>query len=225
MRLQRNKCAFCERKLTVRTKDHDVEHFRPKRAVVAWPFLASDSAFPEGYYLLAYHPLNYATVCEHCNRGLKRSYFPVAAARISGQDDPVSLWPECPLLIYPLGQIDTDPEELLGFQGIVPIPKHTDLSSYEYQRAKITIEFFDLQKREELRRERAEVIQQLYLALLHENTPTTKRFARSVIRQKTSGGFQHTNCARCFVALYRQNPEQAKHLANSATHFLSALIK
>ena len=227
MRLQKNKCAFCERKLTVRVKDHDVEHFRPKRAVKAWPPLSTDPAFPEGYYLLAYHPLNYATTCEHCNRGLKRSYFPIAAARLSGQDDPASLQPERPLLIYPIGQKDTDPEELLGFQGIVPVPKYTDPTTHENHRARVTINFFDLQEREELRRERAEVIQTIYLALGLENAPETRRrrLARITIRQYTASGLQHTNCARCFVALYRRNPAQAERFATLAIHLLSKLVR
>ena len=42
MKLQKNKCAFCERELTTRPKDHDIEHFRPKRAVVSWPSLPMD---------------------------------------------------------------------------------------------------------------------------------------------------------------------------------------
>ncbi len=226
MRLQKNKCAFCERKLTVRAKDHDVEHFRPKRAVMAWPPLPADPPFPEGYYLLAYHPLNYATACEHCNRGLKRSYFPVAAARLSGQDDPVPLTPERPLLIYPLGPVDTDPEELLGFQGIIPVPKEADPDTYGYRRARVTIDFFDLEGREELRRERAEVIQQLYLALEHEDAPkaSLRLLAQRTIRQKISGRSQHANCARCFVILYRQAPRRARGFVTLATRYLTTLV-
>lgn len=232
MGLQKNKCALCEQKLSVRTRDHDVEHFRPKRGVEAWPPPGGPSygfptgqAFSEGYYLLAYHPLNYATSCNHCNQGLKRSYFPIESARIPGKDHPRLLKPELPLLLYPIGQIDTDPEDLLGFQGISVGPKNTDPTTHDYHRARVTIDLFDLQKREELRRERAEVIQQLFIALENENSSRSnlRRMARKAIRQKISGRLQHTNCARCFVGLYRQDPAEAGRLANLATDFLNTL--
>lgn len=226
MRLQENKCAFCERKLTVRAEDHDVEHFRPKRGVEPWPPLPADPPFPEGYYLLAYHPLNYATACEHCNRGLKRSYFPIVGSRLPGQDNPTNLSPERPLLIYPIGQIDTNPEELLGFKGIAPGPRNADPDSYENHRAQVTIDFFDLQYREELLRERAELIQSLYLALTHEDSLKRglQSIARSIIRERTASGWQHANCARCFVALYRQDPAQAKRFVEEATDYLDSLL-
>lgn len=225
MRLQRNKCAFCERKLTTRTKDHDVEHFRPKRAVAAWPLLPTDPPLSEGYFLLAYHPLNYATACEHCNRGLKRSFFPIAGARLPGRDDPAHLAPERPLLIYPIGRADPDPEDLLGFRGIIPVPKSADTDTHEHDRARVTIGFFELDGREELRRERAEVIQHLYLSLAHEDAPraSLRLLARRTIRQRTGAGSQHTNCARCFVALFREDSERARRLALAATRFLGAL--
>ena len=40
MRLQHNKCAYCERKLSGPPEgriEHDVEHYRPKSVVKAWP--------------------------------------------------------------------------------------------------------------------------------------------------------------------------------------------
>ena len=233
MRLQKNKCAFCERKLTVRPQDHDVEHFRPKRLVMVWPppgtspyIFPTGGGLPEGYYLLAYHPLNYATACEHCNRGLKRSYFPIAATRLSGKDDPIHLRPERPLLIYPIGNIDTDPEALLGFKGIAPGPVNADPDSYENHRAQVTIDFFDLQYREELLRERADLVQSLYLALTYENSSRKElqNIARRTIRERTASGWQHANCARCFVALHRRDPAQAKRFVEGATDYLDSLL-
>src|SRR5262245_1073171 len=75
MKLQYEKCCYCERKLE--SKDfgkieHDVEHFRPKSHVNDW-FVADVLAdFPDwpknlrrggtakkGYYKLAYDPRNY----------------------------------------------------------------------------------------------------------------------------------------------------------------------
>ena len=73
---------------------------------------------------------------------MKHSYFPIEDARMSGQDDPEQL----------------DPEELRVFQGIVPVPTVSDPDTYGNHRARVTIKFLDLQEREELRCERAEVI-------------------------------------------------------------------
>ena len=233
MRLQKNKCAFCEQKLSVRARDHDVEHFRPKRGVKAWPPPGGPSygfptgqAFPEGYYLLAYHPLNYATSCSHCNQGLKRSYFPIAGARLSGQDNPLDLEPERPLLIYPIGDRDTDPEVLFGFRGTAPSPRNADPNSQENHRAQVTIDFFDLSDREELVRERSEVIEHLHSSLVSADDSTDQpkqRRARSTVTRMRSDGNKHANCARCFIALYHEDPDQAERFANLATDFLNTL--
>ncbi len=91
MRLQGNaKCAYCERKLeavTLGKGEQDVDHFRPKRNVKSWRVrkaltdagVAASSAPPTGsggYYLLPYHPFNYAAACKPCNSALKKDYFP-----------------------------------------------------------------------------------------------------------------------------------------------------
>ncbi len=233
MRLQKNKCAFCEQKLSVRARDHDVEHFRPKRGVKAWPppggptyGFPTGRAFPEGYYLLAYHPLNYATSCSHCNQGLKQSYFPIESAHLSGQDSPLDLEPELPLLVYPIGDRDTDPEDLLGFRGIAPRPKNVDQSSRENHRARVMIDFFDLSDREELLRERSEVIEHLHPFLVSADDATDlprQRRAKSIIHRMRSDGSKHANCARCFIALHQEDPNQAERFANLATAFLDTL--
>ena len=233
MRLQKNKCAFCEQKMAGRARDHDVEHFRPKRGVKAWPppggptyDFPTGQAFPEGYPLLAYHPLNYATSCTHCNQGLKRSYFPIESARLSGEDHPRSLRPELPLLIYPIGHSDTDPEVLLGFRGISPRPKNTDQNSRENHRARVVIAFFDLSDREELLRERSEVIEHLHHSLVLADDASDlprQRRARSIVNRMRSDGSKHANCARCFIALHHEDPDQAERFANLATDFLDTL--
>ena len=227
MRLQKHKCAFCERRLSVRTRDHDVEHFRPKRAVEAWPPYPADTAFPEGYYLLAYHPLNYATACDHCNRGLKRSWFPVAAARLSSQTEPQHLAPERPLLIYPIGDIDTYPETLLGFHGIAPGSKNRGLTPHEHARAQVTIEFFELDVREELLRERSEVIESLHSALKWEKDtpePGQRQRLQQMITRTQSAGSRHASCARCFVALFQQDPHEAERLVEIAIRYLDSAV-
>lgn len=138
MRLQHCKCAYCERRLASEdfggAIEHDLEHYRPKGPVLAWPSkaierergisyrFATGEAFPEGYYLLAYHLLNYVTACRKCNSPLKASFFPIAGSRGAQSEDPVSLRGEAPFLLYPLGDLDEDPEEVLTFDGINPVP-------------------------------------------------------------------------------------------------------
>ncbi len=156
MRVQHDKCAYCERQLAAEKHgkiEHDVEHFRPKSVVRAWPSADRDSPlvysfstggdFAEGYYLLAYNLLNYAVACKPCNSDLKSNYFPIAGNRISGQDDPRNLTVEQSLLIYPLGDLDEDPAELIRFDGYVPVPASCDNTSYAYQRARVTIDLFE----------------------------------------------------------------------------------
>lgn len=86
MELQGNcKCAYCERKLEsipFGTIEQDVEHFRPKGGVKSWemPQWLKDQGIEAtqvphegpGYYLLPYHPFNYAASCKPCNSRLRR---------------------------------------------------------------------------------------------------------------------------------------------------------
>jgi hypothetical protein len=82
MKLQRNKCAYCERELEpppVGKVEQDVEHFRPKRSVRPWKLTTKLSTLGitvttaakqhNGYHLLAYHIFNYAATCKPCNLG------------------------------------------------------------------------------------------------------------------------------------------------------------
>ncbi|MCO5164795.1 MAG: hypothetical protein M9894_00295 [Planctomycetes bacterium] len=138
MELQgQSKCAFFERKL------ESVEHGRgsrpsstsaPRGAVKPWLVPASldglgmrqgtkESA--SGYYLLAYHLFNYVASCIPCNSSLKGDYFPVRGKRrVPGDKSPQDLLAaEKPYLIYPIGDFDEDPEELITFHGISPMAK------------------------------------------------------------------------------------------------------
>ena len=76
------KCCFCERKFesgALGRHELDVEHFRPKGNVKECPRgrvgegirLTAPPGDRNGYYLLAYHLLNYAVACKSCNSGLK----------------------------------------------------------------------------------------------------------------------------------------------------------
>lgn len=239
MRLQHCKCAYCERRLAAEdfggAIEHDLEHYRPKGPVPAWPSekiaaergisyrFTTGAAFPEGYYLLAYYLLNYATACKKCNSPLKASFFPIAGPRGPQSDDPASLSGELPLLLYPLGDLDDDPEMILRFDGINPVPRVR--RGPRSRRARVTIDFFELGEREELWRGRAGVLVKLFLALRVQEKATDRKardIASRVIETSLSSASEHTNCARSFRALYDRDGQRAEEIAERAQAYLDS---
>ena len=174
MALQHNKCVFCERQLEGGESgriEHDLEHFRPKSAVEAWPPVQrqaliyahpSGSDFPNGYYWLAYDLHNYAVACKVCNTSYKHMYFPVGGARVQPPEPAAgipafsALQAEQPLLCYPLGSSDDDPESLITFRATTAVPVHA--AGWRKRRAEVMIDFFGLNERDQLHRERARMI-------------------------------------------------------------------
>ena len=150
--LQHSKCAYCEKEPEYQPIEHDVEHYRPKRDVVRWVVpraLARQGIVVNqpthggepGYPLLAYNPLNYAAACKTCNSILKRTYFPIAGTRNATARDPAGMAGERPFLLYPIGDADDDPEDLIEFAGLSPQARGT---GFRKQRALVTIWLFDL---------------------------------------------------------------------------------
>lgn len=177
IRLQHEKCAYCETRLQgpkFAIKVHEVEHFRPKQSVKAWPntnlehlkdFVAPcpvGDGSATGYYRLAYHPFNYAIACTRCNSTLKSNYFPVRGQRQVHGNDPSHMYGEDPLLVYPISDLDDDPQALITFRGVLAVPKH--LAGPEQERALITIRFFQL-NHEDLTTRRAAILAPLWLNL------------------------------------------------------------
>lgn len=210
--LQHHKCVFCERQLEdvdIGLIEQDVEHFRPKGNVKPWQSSHQQIIFsnppPEtGYYLLAYHLFNYAASCKPCNSTLKKDIFPIAAQYDFKGESPAQLNDtELPYLIYPIGSIDEDPEQLIGFNGLSPFALATD--QHRKNRALVTIELFlldDAIKRKVLYKQRAMVIQVLWAML--------EIGEQSLVTAYTADSAPHANCARCFEKLYRQNKSQAE---------------
>lgn len=240
MRIQHNKCAYCERKLEGEPYgriEHDVEHFRPKNGVKEWPDdrikaeRQIDYKFPtgqswdKGYYLLAFHPFNYITACKTCNTPLKSNYFPIAGNRRGPQsDNPARLAQEQPYLLYPLGNLDDDPEQVLTFDGIVPKPSKR--SGHSRRRAMVTIDFFELDTREELLRGRAEKIRELKLALIIKDSnasPANRALAERTIADLQSENSSHCNCVRSFLRLYRRDRLRAEEIFQAAMEYLESL--
>ena len=238
MRLQHNKCAYCERVLASEdfggAIEHDVEHYRPKNSVRAWPSekianergisygFPTGSDFPAGYYLLAYHLFNYATACKKCNTPLKASYFPIAGTRGPQSDDPAALSAEKPFLPYPLGDLDDDPEETLTFVGINPIPRRK--TGPRRRRAEVTIDFFELDRREELWRGRAEAIRNLFFVLerLNKGSEAEKEIAAEALDTLLSPASAHTSCSRAFRALYESDRARAEEIFRAVLVYLKS---
>jgi hypothetical protein len=234
--LQHGKCAYCERCLADPSFggsiEYDVDHHRPKGAVREWPTaeiarerdiaygFSTGAPFPEGYYLLAYHVLNYAVVCKKCNSPLKASFFPVAGERGAQSDDPAALREERPFLLYPLGGLDDDPEEILTFIGINPVPR---LKRGPRRRlAQVTIDFFELDQREELRRERALVLCSLYFALSSLRVESLREHAVRAVETLLAPAAEHASCARAFRVLYDVDRPRAEAIFQAALEYLES---
>lgn len=237
MKLQACKCVYCERKLEAVDYgkiEQDVEHFRPKGRVSRWKAPAALTkvgvkitdvpSMDQGYHLLPYHPFNYAAACKPCNSILKNDYFPIAGRYDLDGDDPVRLADEIPLLIYPIGDFDTPPEQLICFHGVSPLAVTQEGDGRD--RALVTIEFFkldDMDGRKNLFRERACVIAALYYSLCQEADGKGDESSRRVVSGFTSPQAPHTNCARSFQALVQKDRIQAKAVFEAAVVFIDSI--
>jgi hypothetical protein len=241
MRLQgAGKCAYCERKLesVPRGKpEQDIEHFQPKGRVRNWELPKAlkkhqimSTAVPNedrGYYLLPFHPFNYAASCKPCNSVLKRDFFPIAGKYLLTGDDPISLMKEKPFLIYPVGDFDDAPENLIRFHGVSPQP--VAAHGHNRERALVTIEFFELDdqaKRKNLVRERAFVIVALhpYLEKLTDGvTGDSKAKAQDLVDGFTSPRASHTNCAKSYKELFEKDRAEATAVFDRASLLIDSI--
>lgn len=210
MNFQHNKCVFCERKLesAIYGKiEHDLEHFRPKSSVLAWPdpqrhpdvsfpYATGDEA-PAGYYWLAYDLENYAAACKVCNTAFKLNYFPIASVRATPGTDRAS---ERQYLCYPLGELDADPQSLVTFMATTAVPAAQD--GHDRRRGEVIIEFFGLNKRENLHFGRAEIISAFGGGLLAASTKIIDETEQKIIEEAGSNFFPHAGCLRAFLKLW-----------------------
>jgi len=238
MTLQGSKCIYCETMIEGNIAN-DIEHFRPKAKVAVWKaprkFVTAGvtltaPACPKGdsgYRALAYHPWNYAASCKVCNSVLKKNYFPIAGTRQLTATDTRKMKNEQAFFIYPIGDLDDDPENLIRFDGMHPEPSAPG-GTREYLRAIVTIEVFQLNDavlRKELFRSRALLLRALYKELLTKTDPAStlgqKAEADKWIAIFLDSRQPHTNCLKCLKQAFdRDRSEAAKWVANAA-HFLS----
>ncbi len=231
--LQERKCSYCERLLEgeeLGKAEYDVEHFRPKGSVRKWagstPNMTPAPA-QGGYYLLAYHPFNYAASCKPCNSALKGDKFPILGPYQLDGDDPTQMGQEQPLLLYPIGDFDDKPEALIGFNGVSPHARYK--TGYRNARALATIEFFELdgQRRKNLFQERARVLVALYPALRDQEAPhlsqEERQAAKDVVTAYVSRTAPHTNCSRSFRRLFNRSPDEARAFYLAASQYLRTI--
>jgi hypothetical protein len=230
--LQNSKCCFCEKPLEGKI-EQDVEHFRPKAEVKPWTVPAklaaegitvqqpTDGSSEDGYSQLAYQPFNYAMSCKTCNSTLKKNLFPIEGARDSGSVDPSTMKSEKALLIYPIGDFDTDPMDLIEFDALSPVPKKA--SGYGRRRAMVTIDIFRLDRRRDLMKQRAYLVRLLFLELegqANAATAAVRAKHQKAIDALTSPETPFTNCMNCFADLFRGDPSRAEEIADECLKFM-----
>lgn len=217
--VQHDKCLFCERQfetIEYGTIEFHLEHFRPKSSVKAWPptrgrrfnyDFQTGGESASGYYWLAYDLGNYTASCGVCNSTLKSSYFPVAGQRVT---QPGDIAAEQAYLCYPINSIDADPETLISFVATTAVPASDD--EWRNKRGRVIIDFFRLNLRENLHRERARLISLLGNSLdaidrndADESDLKWDDFLRTP-------RFPHLNCCRSFYRTWSQDKPLARKI-------------
>jgi hypothetical protein len=128
------------------------------------------------------------------------------------------------LLIYPIGSVDEDPEQLLEFEALSPVPRNR--SRFGQRRALVTIEVFRLDDsvgRRPLFKLRAYLLRMLFLEFEGEAGATTaakRREHRIAIANLTSPEAPFTNCMKSFARLYGSDPARAGEVADECLRFL-----
>lgn len=230
--IQGHKCGYCERPLSasgsntpaIGGSEHDVEHYRPKARVATWgvrkhaeapqfDFVWVNQA-RDGYYWLAFDRWNYCTACKVCNTELKGNRFPIQGAP-GGPDLSRSQLDtlEQPLLLFPLGEIDDDPESHIKFNGVAPVAIGGSA------RGRATIEFFLLDRRDDLERGRTEALLIAWNWIGPELEASAEQMSQR--RAQTDAliskpGLLHANFIRSLVRLARSQPDDARELYRAA---------
>lgn len=242
---QNHKCIYCERPMPKGSDDvetegigveYDVEHFRPKNRVRPWPqkkhlkkrphidYQAEvHSGSSAGYVRLAFDPLNYCVSCKTCNSTHKADYFPIAGGPEIRLNDRAKMDAvERPFLLFPFGDDGDDPELFLGWEGIFPRPKAG--AGPDHLRARVVIDFFELDTRRELLQGRAGSLVMLWpqLEMRTKGAPDerdkAKRFIVTMCTKAPYAGF-----ARGYVELYGKDRDAAARWHEAALAYLTSL--
>ncbi len=124
---------------------------------------------------------------------------------------------ERPLLIYPIGELDDDPEELIAFDGVLAVPRHPD--GVGNRRARVTIDFFDLNRRPELIKDRFRAIRATFQALRLIETdpdPDVVDDAKATLIGLASDAAPQASCVRSYINTVRDDPSKAWKIYKAA---------
>jgi hypothetical protein len=130
-------------------------------------------------------------------------------------------------LIYPIGDSDDDPEELINFEGVVPQPAKPH--GHDRFRAQATISIFKLSSTTERRvffEGRAKSIQLLFLnlkAIDDDDDPLIVQLARTNVTRMLRASEPYANCLRCFHRLYQRSRRSATQVFHDLTIFLDTV--
>ncbi|MCP4147200.1 MAG: hypothetical protein GY757_05565, partial [bacterium] len=153
----------------------------------------------------------------------KKDYFPINGSRNLNADDPVKLKTEKPYLVFPIGDLDDDPETILRYDGVHAVP--VERNGFKYDRARVTILFFKLNDREELFESRADKICHLFhfLEMIKgANTREQHKKAEKIVANLLSGKKSYTNCCRSFKKIYDSDRKRALKIIEKIEDYLAS---
>ncbi|MFZ3282927.1 hypothetical protein [Pseudomonas sp.] len=221
MKLQHNKCAYCEQQMeggAYGPIEWDLEHFRPKSDVEPWPNakrhpeitydIPLGDASQTGYYWLAYDVHNYAASCKVCNTIFKLNFFPTLNDRAQVPQSDENLIREGALLCFPLGERDEDPENLITFTLTTAVPKYQ--SGPENLRARVIIDFFGLNRRDHLHKQRAQMIGAVGALLAERDRDEASDILLAELANMERSYIPHAACVRAFIRLWQTDVRIAK---------------
>lgn len=240
--LQCYKCIYCERPLA-KTKtgspekvlvEYDVEHFRPKNRVTLWPTPADLARRPSlgysapvhsgasgGYPHLAFEIGNYIVSCKPCNSSYKLDRFPISGVAGAMPDEISKLDAmEGPFLIFPFGERGEDPARFLEFFGALVRVKPP--AGADRFRARVVIDFFELDTREDLLELRCAVIRELWPHLegrRNEDVGERQIAEDFVTTFRSENRIPVAACARAFIDLYETDRPSAKRWYLAASNY------
>jgi hypothetical protein len=170
-----------------------------------------------GYYWIAYDILNYAASCKQCNSPLKSNFFPIVGKRQTKPTGAKSLVKEKPLLCYPIGDKSEDPESLIEFLATTAVPVFK--SGAKHRRGRVIIDFFELNLREQLHRERARMLIILGDALVRLETSPSQLDTR-LVQSSLAPETPHASCSRSFERLWNSNQPIARQVLVKCKQYL-----
>jgi hypothetical protein len=244
---QQFKCIYCEfpmPKIDSRSAsgvkvDYDVEHFRPKNRVTGWPTAevlgkrpATESYRADvrtgsgaGYLRLAFDPLNYIVSCKVCNTFYKADRFPIAGTPDARAKQRLLLdQRERPLLLFPFGDDGDEPLDYVVFDGPTIAPR--PVLGHDLLRARVVIDFFELDTREDLLEGRCLMVQLLWPHLETLHDPDADAASRTIATNFLNVVLQqirlpHTACGRAFIALHGTDRARARRWYNLAVDYMT----